>query len=276
MLGSPSVGDPGRYREEFACRPRPLVPTGEPLDGERRVRSLVGRFVLAGVIVIGFLLLIPVVFRAREEARMVELINHLKQIGLAVHNYQGTYECIPPAYQFGPSDAPWVSWRYIAMPFMESIKFYGDYNFNLPWNTAENLTISGMPMLFYARPGPDGTRSTRAELLAVVGPQTAMTGPVGVRLDQIRDGQSNTLLVGEVAESTVRWTEPRDLRFDAMDFRVNGLPKTNALGSPYGGARVLMVDGSVRTLPNATHPSLVRALLTIDGGEAVPGWDEVR
>ena len=237
---------------------------------ERSARSLVGNLVVAGVVGLGFLCVIPLIFRTRQEARIYQVTNNLQQIGLAVHNYHSTNECLPAAFRADDYGGKGTSWRLIILPFMESTTLYNDYNLNLAWDSPANTTVSGTPAGFYARPEAPGRRTTKAELLCVVGAETAFPGPVGLRFDEVRDGQTETILVGEVGESTTRWTEPRDLTFLDMDFRVNGTAKSRSFGSPYGGARVLMVDGSCRTLADTTSPTTLRALLTVDGGEGEP------
>jgi hypothetical protein len=106
-----------------------------------------------------------------------------------------------------------------------------------------------------------------------------------MKISEIKDRTSHTILIVEVADSGIRWTEPRDLSFDEMQFNVTD-PRT---GSVHGlssrhisdfwgcfcdpevfcGAHVLMGDGSVRHVAPDARPELLRAMLTIDGGEDV-------
>ena len=60
-------------------------------------------------------LLLPAVQAAREAARRMQCSNHMKQIGLAVHNFENTQSALPP---FGITNNR-VSFFYFILPFIE-------------------------------------------------------------------------------------------------------------------------------------------------------------
>ena len=73
----------------------------------------------------------------------------------------------------------------------------------------------------------------------------------------------------EVKNSGIHWAEPRDLDFTSMSFRIND-PNGTGIGSYHtGGALVALADGSIRFVEEGLDPKLLKALITINGGEDV-------
>lgn len=120
--------------------------------GTRRAGfTLVELLVVIAIIGILVALLLPAVQAARESARRMQCSNNLKQMGLAVHNYEFAFHKLPPG-SYGPMNAngvtccppgwrdprnaglPWghFSWSAVILPFLEQQTLYDQINFNVP------------------------------------------------------------------------------------------------------------------------------------------------
>ena len=91
------------------------------------------------ITIIGVLiaLLLPAVQSAREAARRAQCVNNLKQIGLALHNYQDQVGTFPQGGVAGtttadgtrrPSSSNGLSWRAMILPQMEGANVYNALN----------------------------------------------------------------------------------------------------------------------------------------------------
>lgn len=101
----------------------------------RRGFTLIELLVVIAIIAILVAILLPAVQQAREAARRSSCKNNLKQIGLALFNYEGTYQVFPPGYinqldgnvtsqaQYSAAIAAERSswgWAFSILPFTES------------------------------------------------------------------------------------------------------------------------------------------------------------
>lgn len=95
----------------------------------------------------------------------------------------------------------------------------------------------------------------------------SLMGGRGMKIGDIRDGLSTTLLIGEVNANFKPWGHPVNWRDPARG--VNQSPY--GFGGPWrvSGAHFLMADASVRFVSENVTPSVLRALSTPAGGENV-------
>src|SRR5262245_23686998 len=82
----------------------------------RRGFTLVELLVVIAIIGVLIALLLPAVQAAREASRRATCANHLKQQGLAIHNFHGARKFLPPNGMLGQGE---LTWTLQIMPFIE-------------------------------------------------------------------------------------------------------------------------------------------------------------
>jgi prepilin-type N-terminal cleavage/methylation domain-containing protein/prepilin-type processing-associated H-X9-DG protein len=102
----------------------------------RRGFTLIELLVVIAIIAILMALLLPAVQQAREAARRAECKNHLKQLGIALHNYESTHRTFPPNLVPGGTNYRYSAgnWGVLAYlnPYLEQIAIYNLMNLNAP------------------------------------------------------------------------------------------------------------------------------------------------
>jgi len=222
----------------------------------------------------------PTYSTPQEAWHRSECKNHLKQIGLAMHNYHDVHRSFPSAGVMIAEKTTIPSWRITLLPYIDDAerRLFSEYHADEPWNSPHNATLQEKrPDIYRCRSHPTDKRLTSYAMLR--GPGTVGSdGSAGVSYKTIRDGTSNTLLVVEACGREILWTEPKDVDFSDDTLGIN-LPgdqpgRSRGLISSYhlGGAHVLFGDGSVRYISEKTDPTVLKALATFDGGEQVPEY----
>ena len=124
----------------------------------RRGFTLIELLVVIAIIAVLIALLLPAVQAAREAARRAQCINNLKQIGLAMHNYESSNGSFPP----GEKGCCWGTWHVFILPFVEQSALYN------AWNSYGNNVPSGGAAdgyLRYSRRGEHDGDQHRGQLL---------------------------------------------------------------------------------------------------------------
>ena len=205
-------------------------------------------------------LLLPAVQAARDAARRMSSSNNMKQIMLAIYNFESAYRKFPERVTRDKAGGPLLSWRVAILPYIEQNNLYQQFHLDEPWDSPHNITLLERMPQTYANPQVEVAPGYTV-YLAPVGKNAGWLDK-NMRLSAITDGTSNTIALTEVAPHlAVPWTAPDDLDIDEN-------PGTSWMSDR--GANVGMFDGSVRWLPAELAEDVLRALMTINGGEVIP------
>ena len=106
------------------------------MNHRRRGFTLIELLVVIAIIAVLISLLLPAVQSAREAARRAQCTNNLKQVGLAMHNYESAQGTLPP----GVKGCCWGTWLNFILPYIEGSNLFNSYNY-VGNDRYENLKI---------------------------------------------------------------------------------------------------------------------------------------
>jgi prepilin-type N-terminal cleavage/methylation domain-containing protein len=201
------VSSPGRVR----CR-RPAF-------------TLIELLVVIAIIAILIGMLLPAVQKVRESASKSSCENNLKQMGLAMQTYHDNNSTLPYADNRVGTSYAYPSWSVLILPYMEQSNLYQQFrtpiagvtqsnNYNPLTSMPASALQTTVPSYFCPSRRAPGSNSQAvaantipagavSDYAAVAGDDSYQTGAlplaggVAKRFGQIKDGLSNTLLVGE-------------------------------------------------------------------------------
>ena len=214
--------------------------------------------------------LIPAVTTTQAISNKVACSNNLKQIAIALHAYHDDYDCFPPAYVTDDKGQPMHSWRVLILPYLGEKQLYGQYNFDEPWDSTYNQSLTGqMPAVYFCPENPDkaARRAGETNYMVIVGNESMFPGEKSTKIADITDGTSNTIMVVETAAPGINWMKPHDLSIDDMSMEINGGPEEPGSYHPEGGIHVALADGSVHFLSDKTRKRELYNSVTKAGAE---------
>ena len=190
--------------------------------------------------------------------------NNLKQILLAIHNFESAHQGLPPRMTVSEKGTPLLSWRVFLLPYIEEQALYNEFHLDEPWDSPHNLKlVDRIPFGYQSSQFPD---LTRGQTLIQAPMQSGFTWNGNenrmLTFQDITDGTSNTIcFVVAPKDKGVVWTKPDDLKL-GLDSLVADL---------FGDRESIEVgffDGSVQKLERTIKAGLLKALMTHAGDEA--------
>jgi prepilin-type N-terminal cleavage/methylation domain-containing protein/prepilin-type processing-associated H-X9-DG protein len=273
--------------------------------------TLIELLVVIAIIAILIGLLVPAVQKVRESAARTTCVNNLKQLVTGLHNYHDTYKRFPGRYGTGT-----ISWTYQVLPFIEQANL----------QKLSMAQIRNTPLPIFQCPsdpfnGPTvkyGGSQAITNYLGVTGRDwfdpfrgfphdTGILGlwpsRPGVMLTEIKDGTSNTVIIGErpppfdLFWGWIHWAD-----FDVLMWAATSSPVIDATSNVTGkrcqfpaifapgthqdfcdeqhfwsmhpgGGNFAVADGSVRFFSYTAGPVVIPAMSTRAQGEVIPNVD---
>jgi len=285
--------------------------------------TLVELLVVIAIIGILVALLLPAIQAAREAARRTQCSNNLKQIGIGLNNYHDTFRTFPPGAWNEANRGNRLAWTVFILPFIEQQAIYAEFNFEHNSYTGVNLLPGIMLVPTYHCPSirlktgnysgeqVGGKDYYTTHYYAVMGPQginplvpggttrypeSDNVNPHGgyayggvlyrnssIRLGDITDGTSNTVMVGELAWDAANcyrtWLRgasgtavagAKNLEFGLKVVPYNGSNNFNdvSFGAEHpAGCHFAVCDGSVAFVTENIDMSVLLAIASREGTE---------
>jgi len=206
----------------------PLQKSNHP---PRQAFTLVELLVVIAIIGILIALLLPAVQAAREAARRMKCSNSLKQLGLALHNYEGSAGRFPPGVTWNASaglparySRPRLNFQVLLFNYLEANNAFNRIDFSVSgvgqaiWTAAPNVEACSSPMPHLLCPTENNRKPWVSgsfniprsnyfgvwnglqigDLINPLPEKKAFFGAnAAVRISEIQDGTSNTMAITE-------------------------------------------------------------------------------
>lgn len=257
-------------------------------------RTEVSVIMVIVAILIGMLL--PAVRKVREPANRARCMSNIRQIMIALQNYESTGSSVPSAVEanvqserylptgcLGPGNVPEdrLSWMVAVLPFLERTTIYEQLDVQKGYDantTAVQTEVRELQCPSFME-SMTSKNHTNYVSMAGIGLDAAArpadapgNGFMGydrlTSFSMIKDGLSRTVAITETRVGLGPWARggPSTLRgFDVMKRPFVG--DAGQFGGHATGAVAAMADCSTRSIDISIHPKVLAAMITIAGGE---------
>lgn len=157
-------------------------------------------------------MLLPPIRMSRPYAIRTTHSNQMKQICLAVLNYESANGHFPPAYIADDDGKPMHSWRVLILPYLEEQALFKQYDFDEPWNGPNNSKLANkLPYAYTSIPfAQKNENSAMTGFKLVTGPETAFVKDQTKGFGDITAGSSNVIMLVDDNAKPVNWMSPED------------------------------------------------------------------
>ena len=227
--------------------------------------TLVELLVVIAIVGILMALLLPAVQTVRDAASRASCKNNMRQLGLALHNYESSRRKFPPGYAYskGTDEANQLghAWGMFILPYLEQQHLYKLADTELPVFDAANLTVRETPLPAFLCPADQFSAnnfvirdesSTPVEQYAAAS-YCANWGPASGVLETPGDPGDDINLDATPDQSLGPFFRNSKTRYRDI---TDGVSNTLAIGERHNGP---IVDSSGNPIGVAPHPNFENA-----------------
>lgn len=217
-----------------------------------------------------YALLIPAVGKASHAAKRSSSINNLRQITMALHNYEVQNGSFPPAYVTDANGKALYSWRVLILPYLEEDELYERFDKTKAWDDPANIDVSNAMVNVFRSPLDEELAENAASYFGIVGRSTMFPTGSGRKMAEIQDGTANTIMVLEVKGIEGSWAAPNDPTLTQFGGRAIMGENTGQLqpAQASGATLVGFADGTVRQLDASAAARVVQPVaITVNDGQ---------
>ena len=250
------------------------------LDGKDKFLNIDNPQVVCAVAGVGVALLLPAVQQARHAARRAQMANNFKQCTLAMLNFEAQHAHFSAPYTVDKDGNRLHSWRVYLLPYLEQVELFKKIRLDEPWDSEWNSQFHKISIPGFQSP-LQKLKPGEATIAVVVGDETAFpapkkpNNPVGIRVHQIRDGMSNTIMFVECLP--VCWMDPNgDVPYEEA---VKGIDKSDRGIRSFDGKNFIVgvCDGSVQMfLSEKVQDALDKLEQLLQRADGTPTWEELQ
>jgi hypothetical protein len=234
---------------------------------------------------------LPAVQYCREAARRTQCENNLRNMGVALHQFHHDHGHFPAGRE--AINSMHHSWCSRLLPYLEEQATYDRIDFTKTSYAIENASVSGTNLPIFRCPSAAYVFDGKSDYGGMMGSgltglpwgmgrdqafgsgvlvETSLQYPRPVRINDILDGTSNTIMVAEDVDRAAwdggTWFSGFNC-FSHDNGSINVEPAGEIYSWHAGGAFVLLGDGSVFFLHETADKEFVGALCTAKGGEVI-------
>lgn len=213
-------------------------------------------------------LLIPATTSPRPMPKQVVCRNRLRELGIALRNYEMVNDRLPPAFITDEHGKPMHSWRVLILPYIEELELYRKYRFDEPWDGPNNSTLATVDVPIFRSP-LHKTSPGHTSYSVVVSVNSAMRSNLGCKISDVVDGTSKTVTVVE-SQCDVPWTQPEAFSVDDLLASLRGDASRHGTSQSKLRRRNLNVaylDGRACQIGGGGTREAYASLFSIDGNE---------